>query len=483
MKEENQLMKNIFHTLEANFPVENWKVNGIGIWPYLRIKIYIHLLSISINSGGRQEKKNDLKKTTVIAKNRHSIITDFLVAFKGFFNFLRELKTKKIVFFGSHSQRVLHEGCWFNRFFDSMVNTYKIDKEVYMVEYLQELDNTYNPNSIICLDKNLNFYKTVFFWRKRIKRKSDIYLKNYDLFLNYIQQELNISPTELRIQESNIIDWTNKIIFLSGFYRIFFKRVKPSKIVFAGYYGWDNLYAAIYQANKMKIMTVDSQTNHMVFSDWTKIPERGYDLMPKKYWNWDEISKNNIDTWASKTNDVLAYVVGQSYLGYCKSKYQNSSDEKIIFFSLQTFELEEMIPNGIISFIKNTNYKWIFRLHPRNTFTPQELSVFIKNRVVEDLNYEIQDSRSVPISEVLCSCFLHITGFSGCLLESKMMGVSTILIHPLGEEMFEDYIDEKTVFFVNGKDDFFYEKIIEIISNLEYKISISQNFYIHNPLD
>ncbi|WP_264566718.1 hypothetical protein [Flavobacterium sp. N3904] len=481
-------IKEIILQIEHKWPVDEWMINEVHIWPYVRIKLYIHFLMMM------NKKFENPQKDSHVATKKKSIFK-----FSNIFNwilggikvqlFFGSLKRKKILFFGSHIHRVLHKEKYFNRFYDSLVEEHQLHRDVYMIEYQKVFANTFNKKEVITLEKHLKNYKI---FQKGISKfsvtKSESHLLGYYDFYEHLK-ELPIRLDSLNISERDLVKWVTKIESLMPFFERFYRIVKPSHVVFLGYYGYDDIYAALLVANKMKIKSVDlqhgPQTNiHMCFSSWSKVPSGGFNLMPNEFWNWDENSKLNIDDWAIKTNAVKAKVVGQPYVSYwLKQNDKILSDERVILYSLQTFpfEIEDMLTPKIIELIKDLSYKWVLRLHPRNYLPTETIRQFLIKHEIEDKAI-IQSSIDSALPEVLLSSVLHVTNFSGCLIEAHLIGVPTLLINNIGKEMFTQYIDNSKVFYVDQNEDNFILESKKIILNLNFNYKLNTKVY-ENPFE
>lgn len=484
-------IKQLIIDIEQKWPVDSWNINGIDIWPYIRIKIYIDFL-VQMNksdSSTETNKKTEKEKANFLL--RYFLMTIKITgAFVRLISFFLMLKNKKILFFGSHIHRVVNEGVYFNRFYDSMIEHHKLDDEVYMVEYQKTYNKMYNPGAVIELKKHLNDY-TLFSKVFSVfnKKKNTIYLEGYDDFYLWLSLHF-FELKKVKISQKDLINWSNKIKSLKTFYRLFYKKVKPSKIVFLGYYGLDDLTAALLVGNDLKITTIDfqhgPQTNiHMAYTSWTKVPKEGFNIMPVEFWNWDLRSKSSIEKWASKTHNVESRLVGQPFVSYYLNKYKNieQSDEKQIFYSLQTtpFSIEDMITPKIISLIKKSNLKWIFRLHPRSNISLQSLNDFLMLNNIGD-KAVTQDAFQTPLPESLASSFLHVTNYSGCLIEAYLMGIPSLLIHNMGKEMFNLYIDNKKVFFLDQNESNFELDFSNLIESMGQNSMFNTKLEVYNPL-
>lgn len=266
----------------------------------------------------------------------------------------------------------------------------------------------------------------------------------------------------------------------------FIKKIKPEKIVFLGYYGLDDLTAAIVSANEYNINSVDlqhgSQINNMAFSDWTKIPVHGYNTVVNEFWTWDEESKKNIDLWAAKTTNIKVKVIGQPYVSYWLNKKEDTGkSKKKILYTLHLSNLEDMLTHEVISLIKKVNYEWVLRLHPRNSLSKENIEKFlIANEINEKVT--IQNSVEKPLPEMLTESILHITNYSGSLIEARMMNIPTVIINKLGLEIYNQYLDENLVFFIDFEKPDFVSNCQSLIMNIENKEKISPKLQVFNPL-
>lgn len=476
-------IKDYIIEIEQDYPVDQWTINGIHLWPYIRIKLFIDLL---VND--KANKKLPPKSNNNISKNPFSIFFKLLKVIPAFIRlqlFYTKLKPKKNLLFGAHFHRVVHNGNYFNRFYDSIIDHYNLQNEVYVIEYARIYDNIYNKKAVIPLIKILKDYKLVNkLTRKFSKNEPVINLKDFDNFYNKLSSySINLNRT--KVSRKDLIKWVNKVESLEQFYNQVYKKVKPLNVVFLGYYGYDDLYAALILANKLNIKTIDfqhgPQTNvHMAFASWLKIPDSGFNTMPVEFWNWDEKSKQNIDEWAAQTSNIKAKVVGQPYIPYWLANLKNhNSDEKVILYSLQTSPLNLFTPK-LISIIKKTKYKWVLRLHPRNNTPIAEIEEFLIENGIEKQSI-IQDPIEVPLPKVFSNSIFHITNYSGCLIEAQMMGVPTVLIHNLGFEVFQLYIDDKSVFYLDQEEKNFEPKLFKLIEEFEKGNNKANSKEVINP--
>lgn len=473
--------------LEERFPVNTWQVFGVDLWPHIRIKLYIFLLNL------RTEKKLQPFKNPPVFRKKHipeRILNGVKKTVKAWFElygFYKSLEPKKILFFGAHFHRTRQNGLYFNRFFDSMVDTYQLQKEVYTIEFGKLYEKNYNQESIIDLHKYLDQYKII----QKLKnfcissRNEGSCLDSYSAFYEQVKRDfsevenLNISPKRLE-------SWAKKVRQTQEFFTRLYRQTAPEKVIFLSYYGYDDLAAAILAAQKLGIKTVDfqhgPQTNvHMAYSAWTKHPEKPYNTMPVEYWNWDSHSKSNIEEWA-ESHLIKAKVAGHPYMAYHEQSRSKRKEPERVFFSLQTFDLEEMLPLPLLDIIKTSHLVWVFRMHPRSNFSRKTFESFLIKNGISLKSCEIEEASDSPLPKSLIRAKIHLTNFSGCTLEAQILNVPSVLLHKSGKEMFKGYIDDENVFFLDPYQNDFEVRFNEILNHSTSKSQKSVHRDVVNPL-
>lgn len=480
-------IKKIIFDLEKKWPVDEWKVAGIHIWPFVRIKIFIHFYRKKTGSCVKPTRVGGVKFL-----RKAKIPYELLKASITLLIFYNRLKPKKLIFFGSHIHRSKQEGKYFNRFFDSMIDHHNLEDDVYILEFQKFLANSFNQQAVVPLHYYLNEYKLVQEFLSRFKfRKSDISLNDYNNFLEDLFKKYPPAKS-LQLSIEDIIRWAEKINKTAKFFIKLYKITTPEKVILSSYYGFDDLAAAIFAAHQLGIKTVDFQHGpqrnfNLAYSAWNKIPPDLYNTMPIEYWNWDEDSKKNIDQWARKTN-ISTKVIGQPYLSYWLQKY-NEVDQKInqsICYSLQpTIEgvsLKDFFPDKLVELIKDSPYTWVLRLHPRSNYNKSDIIKLLDLQNVENSKYYFEEATETPLPQTLGNSILHITNWSGCLIEARMLGVPSICLHPLSLQLYSEYIDNHLVCYLKPDEPSFAEEFNSFLNYISNKKFSNRILSIPNPL-
>src|SRR5690606_13309608 len=266
------------------------------------------------------------------------------------------------------SHRVNYKGARFNRYFDIIIEKEKIkDRSIYF-EYASDCDNQYNKKSVIKFEEPL---KGFLYFKKSIKIHSKN-LEGYESFLNYLEKH----PIYRDFIESNSIEsllswYKNRFGKKLCFFKNVLNSIKPKQVAVLCYYS-ENLYALIAAANNLEIKTVEMQHGpqtdiHLSYGSWSCIPEEGYMVMPRIFWNWDNYSQEVLQKWINKNNLYSSVLVGNPWVDYWKQMKNTYKFHDFILYSLQPnpITLDQLFTPEIINCIKKTKWKWFIRLHPR----------------------------------------------------------------------------------------------------------------------
>ena len=163
MKREDII--NALHHLENAYEVDKWKLQGIELWPVVRIQFAFELLrqheSCYNGNPTTPPQKNDslIKKSAKYlyygTRNRFSPLTNYWknLAAKKYYKQITSQKNIKYLFLGADSHRIKLRGKDYNRFFDPLIERSKIT-EYQLFEYSGYDRNKNYPNQTKTIDLN-----------------------------------------------------------------------------------------------------------------------------------------------------------------------------------------------------------------------------------------------------------------------------------------------------------------------------------------
>jgi len=443
----HQVIKEIILNYERHYPVDQWMINGIHIWPNMRFKLYFYLLHSD------DQIKKDVVKTTP-QKEQTTFGNKWLNYIKAFFtyrNFILKLNKVDTVFMGLKMHRVSYKNTLLNRFFDPIIMI-QPDLNFLHLEIDQMPANVQNKSqsfSLPVLRRGLKFSKI--FRGDPVQASKSIAV--LPLFENFVD-ELNNEPWnngDLDCSKSYWNNWTDKVYRKSIWFKTIFQKANLKHLVIASYYGYEDTAAAIFAAGQLGIPSADFQHGpqtgvHMAYTSWLKTPKLGFNTMPTHYWCWDESSAANINSWHLNGRAVA---LGNTWLQFNLPKVTYRPSH--ILYTLQVLNRDNLtyfFTDELFKAITSSKYLWVLRLHPRNVLSVEELKVYLNQFISED-DYRIEYPAQQSLINSIAQSVVHVSNFSGCFLEAHQMGIPNVIIDQAGYDFYSNYIDDELNYFIS----------------------------------
>jgi hypothetical protein len=469
--------------LEKEFPVNNWKINGVHIWPFVRIRLYFFL--IRKNNGIHPEDEElelsaqnpgsvpDFGRNNFLirkVKLFFSLISDSI----RYFDWYRQLPKKENIFVGHMNHRIHYKGIMYNRFFDSYIKMNEIEENSLFIEHGPKAGIS-RANEKIILDTAPGFelFRSVLKLRRILyqRKTNELALKGYDKFIEFLNYNNFSKGFSNKFNLTGLKKELNKFYENVLYYDDIFKRIDPKKVFVLCYYDFIGM-ATLVAANNRNILTYDYQHGgignfHLAYSHWNIIPPSGYKMLPKNFWVWDNNSFKVIHSWAKITNLYVAEVRGNIWIDYLNNSVEESLKESdFILYALQPIDPGELFSKQIIHAIKSNSFKWFIRFHPTQSEKEKKLitSILIENDLMTRV--EIEKANLHPLPELIKSARIIVTHFSGCAIEASLMNKKTILLNELGRECYQGIINENMAFHINYNDVKLSEKFEAIVNQI-----------------
>jgi hypothetical protein len=455
----------IIKGIEEKFPVNDWQSNKLHLWPLIRIRLYFFLIhTLESKKKAVTKKKEQTIKPTLI-KHLKTFIKKKLL-FNRYKKWLNSLEKKNKVFVGADSHRVDYRDSRFNKFFDVLVEKKSWENDYLYLEYASNSKLKFKEHNVNLFKPYLNY-----FLKNKILEEGNVSLNDYDDFLSHLTKDKRFTDFKTLFSEENLRKIASRLQIKIKFFKNVFKKISPEKVFILCYYSED-IMALTAAANQLGIETYEMQHGpqsdfHLAYGSWTSIPKKGYCLLPKVFWNWDNESALIINRWAIHSKFHSAEVVGNFWVDYWKNNLTPNKEKNIILYSLQCapISLNDLFTDEIINCIKKDNHKWYIRLHPRHLHEIELIKDILKDKgVLNKVN--IDEASQVPLPQLLKDTKLHITNSSGSVIEASYFNVKTIITGEIGLLYYQYLIDAGIAYYVNHSDSDFYEKYLEIHNKL-----------------
>lgn len=425
-------MIEFFSAAEKDYDVNTWTYKDIHLWPY--IKQYLFFKEVS----NHKENKND---NVALVKIFHT--TSLLNFIKNFFFGGRKSSSYGMM---EHFRHKEHEsGILINKFYNDLIKEEKlkpliIDHSAKGNFYRSEIDQ--KTNTLFSFESKLLvlLVRNLFFSKKEIAS-----LKNNKDFTKFINAYNARFST---IDKKEISKSFYQVYLSSRLYKRLFKTQKIQKVYVLGYYLSD-MYSMVIAGNELQLDTYDIQHGsqgelHVAYNDFSKVPKRGYSLLPKYFLCWNEQSASAINSWAEKTNHHKAIFYGNPWENYNINngfKYDNLPSD-IFLVTLQPIG-DNLVEPHLLDVISETKdkYNWFLRLHPRQLHLKSDLNKLL---VEYDLSgfVNVEDAINLPLPKLLQNTRIHFSKFSGSIEEAAAHNVMSLIMDYIGVHSYK-YIIEK----------------------------------------
>jgi hypothetical protein len=445
-------IKEIICEIEVRFPVKDWTVEGVSVWPLIRIDNYMKMSAKALETNP--------VKTRTFHYAKFVIFNILKFTFSRSQSLSKRIKRTNYDTFilGDTSSYIDLEGKTYHRFSDP-------------------LRTTLSKNGSKCLVTNLGhgkkqeLYADAYFLQAKIdwiiikarirlfrgNRSIENHLPRYDTFRKdvFVRSVLPSIPTEKELQ--NRID---KILALK---RFFLKLLKLSDFncAFIVNYYQDTGFAFILACRELGIKTVDIQHGvqgelHLAYGSWTNLPKMGYNVLPNVFWVWSEKEKAALTALLNLKGAHKAYVGGNLFMNIWHDDHNVlvkrfdqkvlqllSTKKKNILLTLSPGAESQHMMGDTWKVIKATQskYNWLIRLHPSMMHEIDAYPDKVYGHGIEHFN--LKEASSLPLYALLRHVDLHITAQSSTVIEASEFGVPSIVTSDYGMSLYRGMMDQE----------------------------------------
>ncbi len=461
--DRSAIMKAI-NSLEQKYPVSDWAVNDINIWPLVRVKLIASLYGKGTSTNAVKVKPISrplfLQKSFLKLKSIYNFVVGWreYILLKRIFNHGIDLVFLSYV---AHRQKI--DGLYYNRFCDLFLDEAQIHQhKPLLLEYKGNITNYKLPRSsethVFSADNATNYYKKI---ARRKKKVFQIRLKNYNKFLQDVSLLFGEAPSKA-VSPDLIVRNAKELDLTADFFTSLYKGTKPKAIFCVSYYS-SQAQGLILSAYRNNIKSIDIQHGiqgklHEAYGMWTNIPDHGFNSLPQYFWNWTIKGAAVIKDWASNTKFHKSIVGGNPWLIFWEKNFAYKSisehhdlanlisGKKVILYTLQpSFE---PFPEFVRKVIEKTKgeFVWLIRMHPRQLANIESIESQVSELGIGE-HIEIQLSTSTPLPILLSISDLHLTVYSTVAIESATFNIPTLFIGTLGRAYFSDQLPSELTFY------------------------------------
>ena len=470
----------IVNDIEAKFPVDQWIINDIHVWPLIRAQL-VRQMDFFLNKKLANRSQPGLTALRNIRR-----IFDLNISFaKYLYAFISDhRRNDKIagrnidaLFLTYCIDRVLVNDCFYNKMIDPIIE--RLD-EHQIRSLVLEMSSTgqyyiprYKPSKYIqpCLDYLL-FKNKIPLAKKSLGNSQ---LSRFDDFVKYLNGlNLRLIIPDIRSIKKEVV----LIRDMASFLKKIIVQTSPAIGLSTQYYGRKGM-ALNLACREAGIISVDIQHGiqsdlHWAYGRWLRVPEKGYELLPELFWCWSDTEAEVIKKWNKKVKKYhRPIVIGNLWL----KKWLNggsdivrSYDAKVSSFKqkhvksihiLYTMQ-DETISEVILEAIRESSAFcfWWIRCHPTLIDRRIKIQMSLGNLGLD--NFDIEKASTWPLYALLRHMSIHITGWSTTVIEALEFNVPSILIHESGSELFAEQIEKGMALYAHNS-----REVVDAIMTLE----------------
>lgn len=446
----------LINELESVFPVDQWVVDGLHVWPFLRIKLNFDLFYLHHTRSTTPSHSNNKYATAAgrIAKN--------------FYRYTRAYcsdngKNSDVsspvdaVFLSDGISFSNIEGLWFERLCDPLIGTC-IENGI-TFRLITPSDNFHVPRrtSSKFIQPFLDLARVRAAVKSRVNETNDYHLPGYQDFHSYFEKK----STGIQVPSiHDMLRFVSSVKAYAEYFKGILVNLNPKIASLVSYYGIEGM-AFILACRELNIRCVDLQHGlqgdlHVAYGRWNKVPENGYELLPDYFWCWSSADAAAIQRWSQAVfNNHVPLIGGNPWLDFWKDssnklvviydqKLQKAvpgfSDNKNILVTLQSNLDDPETLKPILDAVATLDERlfWWIRLHPCMLDKRDEICDIFNT--CGGLNFDIDMATDFPLYTLLRHVDIHVTHSSSTVIEAESFGVPSVLLSEYGAEFFPDQI-------------------------------------------
>lgn len=454
-----------FRKVETEYPVQQWAVDGIHIWPLVRIRMG------AVFSEGIQNIFSPMPEHTGLVSGKwwnyikavQKSLVDELKLFCMDIKHRERLAPCDVVMLGDAADRNVQmpTGEVMDHNLDPIYDALQV--EGYRIFKFEEINSDGPRYPRWTRSYTIN---GMMLWAK-VRRKwnkgaiKDIQIDT-DLYQCIMQDFSRLQPGIKPISLEYLIYDAIYMRFLADEFQEKLTILKPRLAVLECWYSTNKMALSV-AAHKLGIPVVDIQHGgaggcgiHPVYCDWNNMPYSGYEIMPDYMWAWSQEDREAITRWGKSR--VIPILGGHpmsliwdnsncAVSRYYRDLYDKLFDSEcpVILFTLQWGTI---YPDWIMDFInQSSDYTWLIRLHPHVDDNQRNFLQKLKRK--ENIKWE--GVGQFPLEILLQKVSLHITMNSAVVLDCEAVDCCSVVLNLIGRESYASQIDKGIVYYANNR--------------------------------
>jgi len=428
----------ILKDIEEHVPVNDIVYRGLRVWPFLRILFAGDLYGKKqggISAIPAQENDRDPCDDHAAAFDQlYQTVSSSILGLLG----LKEDHHSDILFFSRGYEYLPYDEKDYNRHFSPIKEVLE-EMGISHVDLIVPYDGkSREPKRfpVVNATKAIEFAEQTVALRWKMGPRPPI--RNLSKLLNYISEKKISIPFDYE----KCVHTLDRTLEYAAVFERLLKHIRPKAVFLTCFYN-DILYGVILAARRLNIPSVEverwfTQCGDLCVSNWTQVPEEGYELIPDYYWVWSEDSTPALDSWPRKSSHNLAPIVAghlfmQRELKRVPISPRPAGKERVMLVTLEEMphkNIANLIPEVVARAMEMApdSWLWIFRQH-------FEMDAAHFEPIRDYMRKWGNKVKMEPVSECHLYSTLRMVDYHICQtistgIEAEALGIPTIIVWP-----------------------------------------------------
>jgi hypothetical protein len=438
---------------ERELPVTTWTVDGLRVWPLLRIRIAAQLTQTKPHAAGY----GPLARVRIAAG---AVLTPLRQAWHQRSAQKRDRGHELSVLDRADALFLTHTTCrqrlgdaFYDVFCDPLIDVLERDgRRALVLESAPGSSDFRVPRW-----RQSHFIETEQRWlaaRSLLTSglgatHQEVKLPQFERLAADLSQRglLAAAPSLQRLKR-----WSARLQRLAAYFEAILRTTIP-RVVFSVTYFSDAGMALNLAARRAGIPSVDIQhgvlAEHSAYAGFAALPAQGYELLPEVFWTWSEKDAAVIRGWQAPAEHAhRAIVGGQPWACAWQAedlprRFASRLDailprdsERVVLVTLQWDEGLSPLMRSVLAQADGRLHFWI-RLHPHMTLDDRaEIAAWCARS--PKLKFHLDEPSELPLPLLLRATHVHLTRFSTVVIEAAAAGVASVVLDRNAVDLFAE---------------------------------------------
>jgi len=441
--------------IERQFHVDQWTINGVRIWPLIRVRLYhsLFLHEVSGDSRAAATGQRRLAKVTAILLSAARCVAARLRDWPHEASLAREVD---VAFLSDGVSFANLEGAWYEKFCDPIITRIR------------------SEGATSCLLVPLDRYLVPRYSRSRfVQPRIDLENVRGALGGREAPRELELcgfaeamaALTRRALQVplptvQTLVRDASRLSRIAAYYTNRLARIRPAAAMVVSYYSLENM-AFILACHRLGIPSFDIQhgaagDSNAAYGTWTRVPHDGYELLPAFFWCWTDADADAINRWAKPLGGRHQAVVGghpwlvlwqsgaDQAIKRVESRLQQAgirdAGKRRVLVTLQYGLAKPEHLGPVLGAMARSpgDWHWWVRLHPAQLGDREMIRRMLSDAGRGD--FELDLATDLPLYALLKHVDVHVTHSSNVVVEAAAFGVPTVFVSGYGADLFPEYV-------------------------------------------